>query len=148
MIGLALSSVVAIIFAVLLVISLRKQRKNQNEEKSADTITGISCIIQSILHYLTNIEHPCLQKICDIYRILLGTSIDKKVGLADDQTRKSTDSNYMVNQNYKIDLELEVSGNPYYCNEIGKGVSQAVESATKFPQNIEIMKTVDNVYYE
>ena len=54
----------------------------------------------------------------------------------------------MVNQNYKIDLELEVSGNPYYCNEIGKGVSQAVESTTKFPQNVEIMKTVDNVYYE
>ena len=91
---------------------------------------------------------PVYKKVCDIYRILLGTSIDTKVGHADDQTRKSTDSNYMVNQNYKIDLELEVSGNPYYCNEIGKGVSQAVESATKFPQNIEIMKTVDNVYYD
>ena len=59
-IGLALSSVVAIIFAVLLVISLRKQRKTQNVEKSADTITGILCIIQSILHYY--IDHPCLQK--------------------------------------------------------------------------------------
>ena len=91
---------------------------------------------------------PVYKNVCDIYRILLGTSIDKKVELADDQTRKSTDSNYMVNQNYKIDLELEVSGNPYYCNEIGKGVSQAVESTTKFPQNVEIMKTVDNVYYE
>ena len=91
---------------------------------------------------------PVYKKVRDTYRILLGTSIDKKTGHADDQTRKSTDSNYMVNQNYKIDVELEVSGNPYYCNEIGKGVSQTVESATKFPQNVEIMKTLDNVYYE
>ena len=54
----------------------------------------------------------------------------------------------MINQNYKVDLELQVSGNPYYCTEIGKGVSQVVESATEFPQNIEVMKTVENVYYE
>ena len=91
---------------------------------------------------------PVYKTVRDTYSILLGTSIDKKTGHADDQTRKSTDSNYMVNQNYKIDVELEVSGNPYYCNEIGKGVFQTVESATKFPQNVEIMKTLDNVYYE
>ena len=91
---------------------------------------------------------PVYKKVRNTYRILLGGSIDKNVGHADDQARKSTDSNYMVNPNYKIDLELEVSGNPYYCNEVGKGVSQAVESNTKFPQNVDIMKTVDNVYYE
>ena len=54
----------------------------------------------------------------------------------------------MVNQNYKVDIELQVSGNQYYCTEIGKGVSQVVESSTRLPQNVEVMKTIDNVYYE
>ena len=54
----------------------------------------------------------------------------------------------MINQNYKVDVELQVSGNPYYCTEIGKGVSQVVESSTRLPQNVEVMKTIDNVYYE
>ena len=135
------------IFAVLLVISLKKQRKKQKEVNAVEGMKGIFCVINSFpyrLYFNVSIH----RNYRNIFLSSLGASLDEKVVPADEHTRKSTDSNYIINQNYKVDLELQVSGNPYYCTEIGKGVSQVVESATEFPQNIEVMKTVENVYYE